>query len=35
MPHSLRILDQELALSPQARFLKKHGLYSAALYYKT
>ena len=34
MQHSLRILDQELTLSSQARFLKKQGLYSAALYYK-
>ena len=34
MQHSLNILNQELTLSPQARFLKKHGLLSAALYYK-
>lgn len=34
MQHSLSILEQEMTLSPQARFLKKHGLYSAALFYK-
>ncbi|MGL4738222.1 MAG: pyruvate formate lyase family protein [Cellulosilyticaceae bacterium] len=27
-------LENELALSPYARFLKKHGMYSAALFYK-
>ena len=34
MNHSMEILNQEMTLSPYARFLKKHGLYSAALYYK-
>ena len=34
MNHSTELLKQELTLSPYARFLKKHGLYSAALYYK-
>ena len=31
---SQEILDNELALSNHARFLKKYGMYSAALYYK-
>lgn len=34
MMHSVKLLEDELTLSPYARFLKKHGLYSAALYYK-
>jgi len=38
MTHSARggeaLLENELALSNHARFLKKHGMYSAALYYK-
>ena len=28
------VLANERAISPQARFLKKHGLYTAAVYYK-
>ena len=28
------ILDNERSLSPHSRFLKKHGLYAAAVYYK-
>lgn len=32
--HSTALLENELALSPHARFLKKHGMYSAALFYK-
>lgn len=32
--YSTNLLQNELALSNHARFLKKHGMYSAALYYK-
>ena len=32
--HSEDLLANELALSNHARFLKKHGMYSAALYFK-
>lgn len=34
MKNSQEILDNELELSGHARFLKKYGMYSAALYYK-
>ena len=34
MCYSMKLLENELTLSPYARFLKKHGLYSAALFYK-
>ncbi|MBQ1961300.1 MAG: hypothetical protein II349_07230, partial [Akkermansia sp.] len=30
----MNLLKNDLSLSPYARFLKKHGLYSAALFYK-
>ena len=33
MEHSMPLLENELTISPYARFLKKHGLYSAAHYY--
>lgn len=34
MCYSMNLLNNDLSLSPYARFLKKHGLYSAALFYK-
>ena len=34
MEYSNLILENDAALSNHARFLKKHGMYSAALYYK-
>lgn len=34
MGNSISILNNELTLSNHARFLKKYGMYSAALYYK-
>ena len=34
MCYSMTLLENDLTLSPYARFLKKHGLYSAALFYK-
>ena len=33
MEHRMPLLENELTISPYARFLKKHGLYSAAHYY--